>query len=151
MSFDFCGYILLFVALGCSMVALHLVGEMRTEDIPLIIALSVVCVLSAVIFILVELYTKKHPVVPLRLMVNNGTGLICLGQICLVFCQYGVRKPPLSCFQISSELTKHIHSSSQTLQTLSFVLKTRRTVLWDSYQLSARWELRLEPSALGIC
>lgn len=90
MSFDFCGYILLFVALGCSMVALHLVGEMRTEDMPLIVVLSVICALSTVTFILVELYTKKHPVVCLRLMVKNGIGLICLGQICLVFCQYGL-------------------------------------------------------------
>ena len=92
MSFDFWGYIFLFISLGCAMVALHIVGEMKSKATPLVIALIAGCLISGVAFVLVELYTEKNPIVPIRLMMKNGIGLICIGQIMLVFCQYGVRK-----------------------------------------------------------
>jgi hypothetical protein len=85
------------------MFALHMVGEMRPQNVPLVISLLVICLLSGFTCIIVELRTKKSPIVPLRLMLKDGIGLICAGQILLVFCQFGV-KVQLSCYQSVSKL-----------------------------------------------
>lgn len=87
---DFLGFSFLVVFIGCLLFVLQAVGESNEQDRVLMASLTSICVVSGLAFVLVELRTKKLPLVPFSMM-KNGIGKICIGQGLLSFCHFGVR------------------------------------------------------------
>lgn len=96
---DLWGYLFLVISIVCALFALHLIGQ-GDPNVPLTVSLGGGCLASLAVFVGIELYTKKSPIIPIRKMLNGGIGMICAAQIPVAICQFAVGPRPLSYWTI---------------------------------------------------
>lgn len=87
---DLWGYLFLVIGIVCTLFSLHLVGN-GDPNVSFIVALSAGCLASLAVFVVIELHTKKSPIVPIRKTFKDGLGIICAAQIPVSICQFAVR------------------------------------------------------------
>lgn len=88
---DYLGYILQLSTIACGAYGLYLIGTLAGEKLQLKIATGTGFLVLIIAFMAAELYTTKAPIFPIRSAVKDGIGLIYLGQVLIISCQFAVR------------------------------------------------------------
>lgn len=89
-TMDWLGAIFSALCITIGLGTISLGGKKLPWSHPIIIVAITVCVLSATFFVLTERYYARKPLIPPKLITQNGIGAICVIQILLCAARFGV-------------------------------------------------------------
>ena len=89
LQLDLWGYLFLVIGIVCALFFLHLIGN-GDPNVSFIVAFGTGCLASMAVFVVIELHTKKSPIIPIRRIFKDGVGIICAAQIPVSICQFAV-------------------------------------------------------------
>lgn len=87
---DWLGAILSALAITTGLGAISVGGTKLPWSHPIVILAAVICFLSAVSFVLVEMYGGRRRLIPPKVISYNGIGAICVVQVLLNASRFGV-------------------------------------------------------------
>ncbi|KAE8391149.1 major facilitator superfamily domain-containing protein [Aspergillus alliaceus] len=128
---DVLGLSFMTAAIGSLVILLQIIQQSRMKDNLWVAALFVVFLLSTMSLVFTEVFYAKDPLIPIREIKRNGSGVLCLLQTVIMFAQFAV--------------------SAASLRTLKYkILSIISVVLAKASYTIAGLLWRQSPSYLGL-
>ncbi|KAB8227339.1 major facilitator superfamily domain-containing protein [Aspergillus alliaceus] len=87
---DVLGLSFMTAAIGSLVILLQIIQQSRMKDNLWVAALFVVFLLSTVSLVFTEVFYAKDPLIPIREIKRNGSGVLCLLQTVIMFAQFAL-------------------------------------------------------------
>ena len=99
---DFLGLITFILTMATFLLVLSFAERGFPGNHVVILSLGAACITSGILFIIIEGFVAKEPLIPLGLLRSNGVGVIALVQVLVMLARWSVSMIPVALFSVKT-------------------------------------------------